>query len=153
MQAAATEVTVSDQVATVITTESPAISNTLTSRQILELPTNLRSVYNNSGDSALIFVMMPLLVPGVVQVGSGATWTTPGSGVNGIRLRVDGVDTTFGNFGSPDPVSQPSFESIEEIHREHPDHKSRVRRAGADYVGDTRRHERLPWKPVLVRAE
>ena len=49
VQAAATEVTVSDQVATVITTESPAISNTLTSRQILELPTNLRSVYNNSG--------------------------------------------------------------------------------------------------------
>jgi hypothetical protein len=115
VQAASAEVTVSDAVATVITTESPAISNTLTARQIIELPTNLRSVYNNAGDSALIFVMMPLMVPGVVQVGSGAAWITPGAGANGVRLRVDGIDTTFGNFGGPDPVSQPSFESIEEF--------------------------------------
>jgi Carboxypeptidase regulatory-like domain/TonB dependent receptor len=115
VQAAATEVTISDTVATIIQTESPAISNTLSSRQIIELPTNLRSVYNNSGDSSLIFVMMPLTVPGVVQVGAGAAWVTPGAGANGVRLRVDGIDTTFGNFGGPDPVSQPSFESIEEF--------------------------------------
>ncbi|HYP04684.1 MAG TPA: TonB-dependent receptor [Bryobacteraceae bacterium] len=115
VQAANSEVTVSDAYNAVITTESPAITNTITTKQILELPTNLRSIYNNSGDSALIFVMMPLLVPGVVQVGNGATWTTPGATINGVRLRVDGIDTTFGNFGSPDPVSQPSFESIEEF--------------------------------------
>lgn len=115
VQSAATEITVSDAVATVIQTESPAISNTLTARQIVDLPTNLRSIYNNAGDSGLIFTMMPLTIPGVVQVGAGAAWLTPGAGANGVRLKVDGIDTTFGNFGGPDPVSQPSFESVEEF--------------------------------------
>jgi hypothetical protein len=115
VQSAATEITVTDAAATVIQTESPAIANTLTGRQIIDLPTNLRSVYNNSGDSGLIFTMMPLTIPGVVQVGAGAAWLTPGAGANGVRLRVDGIDTTFGNFGGPDPVSQPSFESVEEF--------------------------------------
>ncbi|MBL8211102.1 MAG: carboxypeptidase regulatory-like domain-containing protein, partial [Bryobacterales bacterium] len=110
-----TEVTVTEQVATVITTESPAIATSLSSRQILELPTNLRSVFNNAGDSGLIFSMMPLAIPGVVQVGAGAAWLVPGSGANGVRLKVDGIETNFGNFGGPDPVSQPSFESVEEF--------------------------------------
>ncbi len=110
-----TEVTVTEQVATVITTESPAIATSLSSRQILELPTNLRSVFNNAGDSGLVFSMMPLAIPGVVQVGAGAAWLVPGSGANGVRLKVDGIETNFGNFGGPDPVSQPSFESVEEF--------------------------------------
>ena len=42
VQAASTEITVSEAVATVITTESPAIGTALTARQIIELPTNLR---------------------------------------------------------------------------------------------------------------
>jgi hypothetical protein len=83
--------------------------------QILELPSNLRSVYNNAGDSGLIANLMPLAVPGVVQMGSGAYWMVPGSGPNGLRLKVDGIHTNFGNFSSPDPVSQPSMESIEEF--------------------------------------
>ena len=87
VQSASTEITVSGTVAAVIQTESPAISNTLTARQIVDLPTNLRSIYNNSGDSGLIFIMMPLTVPGVVQVGAGAAWLTPGAGANGVRLK------------------------------------------------------------------
>ena len=47
--ASVTEVTVTGNVSTVITTESPALSTSLTSKQILELPTNLRSVFNNAG--------------------------------------------------------------------------------------------------------
>jgi hypothetical protein len=99
----------------VVQSETPSVGAQLSARLILETPTNLRSVYNNAGDSGLIANLMPLAVPGVVQMGSGAYWMSPGAGPNGLRLKVDGVDTTFGNFGSPDPVSQPSMESVEEF--------------------------------------
>lgn len=112
---AATEVTVSELASTVIQTDSPAINSSLSSRQILDLPTNLRSVFNNAGDSGLLFIMMPLTIPGVVQVGAGAAWLVPGSGQNGVRVKVDGIETNFGNFGSPDSVSQPSMESVDEF--------------------------------------
>jgi len=70
--AATAEVTVSEVSATVIQMETPAINPALTRKQILELPTNLRSLYNNSGDSGLTSQIMPLTIPGVVQVGAGA---------------------------------------------------------------------------------
>lgn len=113
--AAAAEVTVSAAASPVVEAETPSVAVSLSARQILELPSNLRSVYNNAGDSGLIANLMPLAVPGVVQMGSGAYWMVPGSGPNGLRLKVDGIHTNFGNFGSPDPVSQPSLESIEEF--------------------------------------
>jgi hypothetical protein len=111
----ATEVTVSEAASPLVQSETPSVGVQLSSRLVLELPTNLRSVYNNAGDSGLIANLMPLTVPGVVQMGNGAYWMSPGAGPNGLRLKVDGVDTTFGNFGSPDPVSQPSLESVEEF--------------------------------------
>ena len=98
-----------------IQTESPAVSADLQSREIVELPTNLRSVSKNSGDSGLISGIMPLTVPGVVQVGNGAKWLTPGAGANSMKVKVDGIETTFGNFGSPDNVSQPSVEAVQEF--------------------------------------
>jgi len=112
---ATTEVTVSEAASPVVQSETPSVGVRLSSRMVLELPTNLRSVYNNAGDSGLIANLMPLTVPGVVQMGNGAYWMSPGAGPNGLRLKVDGIDTTFGNFGSPDPVSQPSMESVEEF--------------------------------------
>jgi hypothetical protein len=115
LEAAATEVTITESASTVIQVETPAIGSRLLTRQILELPPNQRSVYNNSGDSGLIALIMPLTIPGVVQVGSGAKWLTPGGLATGTKLKVDGIETNFGNFGSPDPVSQPSMESIEEF--------------------------------------
>ena len=111
----ATEVSVSDVVATVVQTDTPQINSSLTTKQVLELPTTLRSVFNNSGDSGLLFTMMPMTVPGAVQVGAGAAWVTPGAGANGVKSRVDGIETDFGNFGSPDTVSQPSMESVQEF--------------------------------------
>jgi hypothetical protein len=98
-----------------IQTESPSISTSLTTKQIQELPTNLRSVFNNSGDSGLLFQMAPLTIPGLNQVGAGAAWITPGAGANSVKSKVDGIATDFGNFGAPDPVSQPSMESIAEF--------------------------------------
>lgn len=109
------EVTVTAAASPVVQSETPSALSQLTGRLVIEMPTNLRSVYNNAGDSGLIANLMPLAVPGVVQMGSGAYWMSPGAGPNGLRLKVDGVDTTFGNFGSPDPVSQPSMESVEEF--------------------------------------
>ena len=112
---AATEVTVTESSSTVIQTETPSIGSALLHKQIIELPTNLRSVMKNSGDSGLISGIMPITVPGVEQVGAGASWITPGSNAVGVKVKVDGIETTFGNFGYVDNVSQPSVESVEEF--------------------------------------
>ncbi|MBL8242177.1 MAG: TonB-dependent receptor [Bryobacterales bacterium] len=111
----ANTVEVRGEVASVIQSESPSIATSLSLKALRELPTNLRSVFNNSGDSGLIFQMMPLTVPGLVQVGAGAAWVTPGAGANSVKTKVDGIETNFGNFGTPDPVSQPSMESVGEF--------------------------------------
>ena len=99
----------------VVQMETPAVGTNLVARQIIETPTNLRSVAKNSGDSGLISSIMPLTVPGVVQVGNGAKWLTPGAGAASMKVNVDGIETTFGNFGSPDNVSQPSVEAVAEF--------------------------------------
>lgn len=101
--------------APVVQVDSPAISTGLTDRQIIELPTNYRSVAKNSGDSGLISEILPETVPGVEQVGNGAKWLTPGATASSVKVKVDGIETTFGNFGSPDNVSQPSMEAIQEF--------------------------------------
>ena len=110
-----TAVTVSDNASGLLQIDSPAINLGLNRKQILELPTNVRSIYDNSGDSGLTSQILPLTIPGVVEVGSGAAWLVPGSGANGVKLKVDGIETNFGNFGEADPVSQPSMESVEEF--------------------------------------
>jgi hypothetical protein len=112
---ASTEVLVTESASAVVQMETPAVGTNLMARQIIETPTNLRSVAKNSGDSGLISSIMPLTVPGVVQVGNGAKWLTPGAGATSVKVKVDGIETTFGNFGSPDNVSQPSVEAIEEF--------------------------------------
>jgi hypothetical protein len=110
-----TEVVVTDAPSAVVELETPAVGTGLLTRQIIEVPTNLRSVSKNSGDSGLISAIMPLTVAGVVQVGNGAKWLTPGAGAASVKVKVDGIETTFGNFGSPDNVSQPSVEAIQEF--------------------------------------
>src|SRR5439155_23368461 len=115
LAAASTEVLVTEAASAVVQTETPAVGTNLMARQIIETPTNLRSVAKNSGDSGLISSIMPLTVPGVVQVGNGAKWLTPGAGATSVKVKVDGIETTFGNFGSPDNVSQPSVEAIQEF--------------------------------------
>ena len=112
---ASTEVVVTEGASAVVQLESAAVGSSLAPRQIIETPTNLRSVAKNSGDSGLISSILPLTVPGVVQVGSGAKWLTPGAGASSVKVKVDGIETTFGNFGSPDNVSQPSVEAIQEF--------------------------------------
>ncbi len=112
---ATSEVVVTDAAPAAIQIESPSVGSSMTGREIIELPTNLRSVAKNSGDSGLISSIMPLTVPGVVQVGNGAKWLTPGAGAASMKVKVDGIETTFANFGSPDNVSQPSVEAIQEF--------------------------------------
>jgi len=115
LAAANSEVVVTDAAAAMIQIDSPAISTGMTNLQIVDLPTNYRSVAKNSGDSGLISEILPETVPGVVQVGSGAKWLTPGAVSSAVKVKVDGIETTFGNFGSPDNVSQPSMEAVQEF--------------------------------------
>ena len=112
---ATSEVLVTDTASAVVQVDTPSVSAGLLTRQIIDLPTNLRSVSKNSGDSGLISAILPLTVPGVVQVGNGAKWLTPGAGASSTKVKVDGIETTFGNFGSPDNVSQPSVEAVQEF--------------------------------------
>ena len=112
---ASTSVTVAASAASVIQLDTPSIGSSMTNKQLVELPTNLRSVMKNSGDSGLISGIMPLTVPGVQQVANGASWITPGAQAVGVKVKVDGIETTFGNFGFVDNVSQPSMESLEEF--------------------------------------
>jgi Carboxypeptidase regulatory-like domain/TonB dependent receptor len=109
------DVVVADAAPAMIQRDSPGIQVTLTPRQIIEDPTNYRSVAKNSGDAGLISEILPETIPGVVQVANGAKWLTPGAGANSVKVKVDGIETTFGNFGSPDNVSQPSVEAIQEF--------------------------------------
>ena len=115
LAATTTEVLVTDVSAPMVQVDSPAVGMGLLTRQILELPTNYRSVAKNSGDSGLISEILPETIPGVVQVANGAKWLTPGGGANSTKVKVDGIETMFGNFGSPDNVSQPSVEAIQEF--------------------------------------
>lgn len=115
LAAASTEVQVTETVSPMVQVDTPAVGASLLTRQIIELPTNYRSVAKNSGDSGLISEILPETVPGVVQVGNGAKWLTPGGGANNTKVKVDGIETMFGNFGSPDNVSQPSIEAIQEF--------------------------------------
>src|ERR1039457_5154134 len=112
---ASTEVVVTEGASAVVQLESAAVGSNLSPGPIVETPTNLRSVSKNSGDSGLISSILPLTVPGVVQVGNGAKWLTPGAGATSVKVKVDGIETTFGNSGSPDNVSQPSVEAIQEF--------------------------------------
>jgi len=112
---ASSEVVVTEAASPMIQVDTPAIATGLASRQIVELPTTLRSVAKNSGDSGLISEIMPETVPGVVQVGAGAKWLTPGGTAGSTKVKVDGIETMFGNFGSPDNVSQPSMEAVQEF--------------------------------------
>ena len=75
--AESTEVLVTEAAPAAIELETPAVGSDMLARQIIEVPTNLRSIAKNSGDSGLISEIMPLTVPGVVQVGNGAKWLTP----------------------------------------------------------------------------
>ncbi len=109
------EVVVTEAASPVIQVDTPAIASGLTSRQLVELPTTLRSVAKNSGDSGLISEILPETIPGVVQVGGGAKWLTPGGTAGATDVKVDGIETMFGNFGSPDNVSQPSMEAVQEF--------------------------------------
>jgi hypothetical protein len=115
LASANTEVVVTEVQSPMVQVDSPAVSTDLLIRQIIELPTNYRSIAKNSGDSGLISEILPETVPGVVQVGNGAKWLTPGGGANSTKVKVDGIETMFGNFGSPDNVSQPSVEAIQEF--------------------------------------
>ena len=115
LASSSSSVVVTEAASPVVQVDTPAVGSSLGAREIVELPTNLRSVAKNSGDSGLISEIMPETVPGVVQVANGAKWLTPGAGASSINVTVDGIETTFGNFGSPDNVSQPSVEAIQEF--------------------------------------
>src|SRR5260370_2414552 len=99
--AATVDTFVSDVIATVVQTDTPQVSSFLTTKQVLELPTTLRSIFNNSGDSGLLFTMMPMTTPGAVQVGAGAASATPRAHPPRPNAPLYVIPTDFTHFAPP----------------------------------------------------
>src|ERR1051325_2083003 len=97
--AVASDVTVTAGSPTVIQVDTPSISSTLQHKQTIETPTTLCSGMKNSGDSALTAGIMPVTVPGVHEGGAAASWISPGAQAVGVKDKVAGIETAFGNFG------------------------------------------------------
>ena len=146
-------VVVTEAASPVIQVDTPAIATNLASREIIELPTTLRSVAKNSGDSGLISEILPETVPGVVQVGDGAKWLTPGGTAGATDVKVDGIETRFGNFGSPDNVSQPSMEAIQEFTANVLTTRAEFARHGHRDHRHQERHQRIPRRRLRVHAQ
>ena len=67
---------------------------------------------------------------------SGGQWrrvADTGAGATSVKVKVDGIETTFGNFGSPDNVSQPFGRGHSGIHRQPSHDARRVWRHGHDH--------------------
>ena len=84
LETASAEITVAESASPVVQGETPSVSFQLSSKQIIDLPTNLRG-FEQCGRLRPVGQIMPLTVPGVVQMGAGAYWMAPGAGPNGLR--------------------------------------------------------------------
>ena len=86
---------------------------------------------------------MPLTVPGVVQVGNGAKWLTPGAGATSVKVKVDGIETTFAQFRQPRQRLAALRRSRPGIHRQRAHHARRIRRHGHHHHRHQVRRQRL----------
>jgi hypothetical protein len=94
--------------AELINTESPAISTSATSVEVLDLPAN----YRGAGSTSPI-TLLPFL-PGITGDKYGQV-SVQGTGVNQVEYTIDGISTTNVRYSGPQTEMFPSVESISEI--------------------------------------
>jgi hypothetical protein len=107
--------------AELINTESQAISSSLTSTEVLELPANYRGAGSTSPYNLLAFV------PGVTGDQDGNI-SVQGTGVNQAEYTMDGINTSNIRYSGPQREMFPSAESISEM-------KVQGAGGGAEYGG------------------
>jgi Carboxypeptidase regulatory-like domain/TonB-dependent Receptor Plug Domain len=91
-----------------INTESPAISASVTSTEVLGLPANYRGAGSTSPYNLLAFL------PGVTG-DEGGNISVQGTGVNQVEYTMDGISTVDIRFSGPQREMFPSAESISEM--------------------------------------
>lgn len=106
-----TEVVVTDSAAT-IQTENQTINSTITSKQLDDSATNLRSTEGATGDSGLFNYIN--LVPTGYQ-SSGARYSLGGGRGSEFNYSVDGISANSPAFGNYAGNLEPSFEIIDQI--------------------------------------
>jgi hypothetical protein len=94
--------------AELINTESEAISTSITSTEVLNLPANYRGAGSTSPYNLLAFL------PGVTGDGGGNI-SVQGTGINQAEYSVDGINTSNIRFAGPQIEMFPSAESISEM--------------------------------------
>src|SRR5262249_29389509 len=106
-----TEVTVQGA-APVIETDSASIAAVRTSRDLNDLPLNIRSTVSGTGDSGLYRYVF--LTPTGGQ-GGGSRFSLGGARGSQNYFNVDGISSNSPAFGNSIGPAEPSFESIQEV--------------------------------------
>jgi hypothetical protein len=106
-----TEVTVQG-VATVIETDSASIASVRTTKDLNDLPLNIRSTVSGTGDSGLYKYVF--LTPTGGQ-GGGSRFSLGGARGSQNYFNVDGISSNSPAFGNSIGPAEPSFESIQEV--------------------------------------
>jgi len=91
-----------------INTESPAVSTSFDSNEVLELPANYRGAGSTSPYNLLAYL------PGVTGDENGDI-SVQGTGTNQAEYSIDGISTTSLRFAGPQKEMFPSAESIAEM--------------------------------------
>ncbi len=106
-----TEVTVQG-VAPVIETDSASIASVRTTKDLNDLPLNIRSTVSGTGDSGLYRYVF--LTPTGGQ-GGGSRFSLGGARGSQNYFNVDGISSNSPAFGNSIGPAEPSFESIQEV--------------------------------------
>ena len=106
-----TEVTVQGS-APVIETDSASITSARTSKDLNDLPLNIRSTVSGTGDSGLYRYVF--LTPTGGQ-GGGSRFSLGGARGSQNYFNVDGISSNSPAFGNSIGPAEPSFESIQEV--------------------------------------
>lgn len=98
--------------ATVIESEMPSISTTVTAEEITQTSSNLLGTKDNTGDSGLE-EYIALLPAG--HEGSGSSWEMDGSMKGEAYYNVDGISSNSTLYGNADGPAFPSYDIVQEV--------------------------------------
>jgi Carboxypeptidase regulatory-like domain len=97
----------------VIETEMPSISSTVSAQTLTNSSSNLLSTSDSTGDSGLLFYTS--LLPGGSQAGGSFDWSMYGSRGSEAYYNVDGISSNSALYGNMVGPSLPPFGMIQEV--------------------------------------
>jgi hypothetical protein len=108
----------------VIETEMPSISSTVTAQNLANTSSNLLSTSDTTGDSGLLFYTA--LLPGGAQAGGSFDWSMYGSRGSEAYYNVDGISSNSALYGNMVGPSLPPFGMIQEVQYSAVDNKAEM---------------------------